>query len=238
LPIVSKLLLSRVDTRYSATIAIHLNDVQNIDFLHKDEAIFYNTLKNPKVRKNFLAGRLCAKAALVDNFQLEKSLIYISHGVFDFPIVKEPVSLSSLQVSIGHSFDIAVAIAFPAEFPMAVDLEKIRAEKIATIERLLTSNEQSMLAKISGDQIDKTIACWAHKESLAKVLKCGLQANLNIFELSTFEQYPNYIVVEYKNFFQYKSISFKVKDYILAIVLPKKTNLDNIDAVLRDLNSI
>lgn len=66
---------------------------------------------------------------------------------------------------------------------------------------------------------------WTAKEALSKVLRTGLMTPFEIFEISKIEINDNYTMCYYKNFTQYKAISFTVYKYMCSMVYPLKTRI-------------
>ena len=67
---------------------------------------------------------------------------------------------------------------------------------------------------------------WTIKESLSKVLKCGLMTPLHVLEIAEIDCKRPIRVSTFKNFAQYKVLSVVMGDVALSICLPKRTELD------------
>lgn len=203
-------------------------------FLHPDEIEYFKTLKYPKRQKSYLLGRYCAKNA-VSSYTLEKNLtrILLKDGVFGQPLVCY-ANQPNIQISITHCENFGAAIAFPELHPLSIDIEKIRPEKKEVIESKLTEDEKKMVNELSCYDSAFLTIFWSAKEALSKILKCGLMTPFHIFELKRFEKRADYIIGFYKNFSQYKSISFEVSSYICTLTCPKKTEIDlDLEAIRR-----
>jgi len=60
----------------------------------------------------------------------------------------------------------------------------------------------------------------------------------HVFELNRFEKRSDCVIGFYKNFAQYKSISFEVSPYICTLTCPKKTDIDlDIEAISKIFSS-
>jgi phosphopantetheinyl transferase len=137
-------------------------------------------------KQSFLLGRLAAKralGALLDEPDLRQ--IVIRAGIYGQPIVEHPRA-GAAQVSLSHSQGLAVALAFPAEFPMGIDLETAAAVSAATILGELEASPAE-LTWLVGSGVDEATACcvlWTAREALGKALKIGLNSPLGILSLS------------------------------------------------------
>ncbi len=207
-------------------------------FLHFDELEYFKTLKYPKRQKSYLLGRYCAKSA-VSSYTSEKNLarIVLKEGVFRQPLIyyaHEP----NIQVSITHCEDFGAAVAFPELHPLSIDIEKVRPEKKGVIESQLTEDEKRIKNELSCSDATFLTIFWSAKEALSKILKCGLMTPFHVFELNRFEKRSDCVIGFYKNFAQYKSISFEVSPYICTLTCPKKTEIDLDLEAIRKLFSV
>lgn len=205
--------------------------------LHPEERKYYDSLKFEKRIRSFLIGRYAAKkavAALTGEASLAK--ILIQAGVFTQPIVTLP-GHPNIQVSISHCDHLGTALAFPEAHPLGIDIEKIHLDKNDVLERQMTSAEIELI-KTQPDSYESMLnVLWTAKEALSKVIKTGLMTPLKIYEINKMEYHDDYFMSYYKNFGQYKTISFKIGNYICAIVHPMKTRLEmNIAALQSSLN--
>ncbi|HEY8464333.1 MAG TPA: 4'-phosphopantetheinyl transferase superfamily protein [Bacillota bacterium] len=196
--------------------------VANLD---PKEQQYYETLKFEKRIKSYLTGRLAAKkaiAALTGNNNLAK--IAIQRGIFTQPIATcegQP----NIQVSISHCEDFGAAIAFPEAHPMGIDLEKIAIKQNQVIEREVTEAEINLIKTFPVPYEKMLTLLWTAKEALSKVLKTGLMTPFQIYEIAKIDLHPNYLLCTYKNFAQYKAMSFFLGKYSCSLTYPMKTEL-------------
>jgi 4'-phosphopantetheinyl transferase len=137
-------------------------------------------------REGFLLGRLAAKSALGALFgEPDLRRIEIRSGVYGQPLVRHPRA-GAVEVSVSHSHGLAVALAYPAEFPMGIDLETPSAISAPTILGELEASPPE-LAWLATGGVDESTACgvlWTAREALGKALKTGLNGPLGILALS------------------------------------------------------
>jgi 4'-phosphopantetheinyl transferase EntD len=199
-----------------------------VGFLHQQEQKYYETLKFEKRIKSYLIGRLTAKkaiASLVGDDNLAK--ILIQAGIFTQPIATYE-GKQNIQVSISHCDDFGASIAFPEAHPMGIDIEQINIKQNEAIEREVTESEIKLIKGLPFSYEVMLTFLWTVKEALSKVLKTGLMTPFKIYEVDKIEVQHGYMLSTYKNFAQYKVISFIIGDYICSITYPMKTEL-NID---------
>lgn len=226
---IDKLNLVRLEKNFIATICCcclsERTDYEEvIPYLNSQELSYYNSLKFEKRIRSYLIGRFVAKQA-VSALSGEEKLanIFIQSGVFRHPIVVS--GGENIQVSITHSENFGAALAFPEAHPMGIDLEKINVQQRAALEEQVTQREKSKIASLSISYDMGLTMLWTVKEALSKVLKTGLMTPFEVFEICDARNYDNYILCYYKNFPQYKAISFAIRQYMCSIVYPLQTKL-------------
>lgn len=195
------------------------------NYLHADELSYFDTLTYAERQKSYLLGRCGAKAALIKlHSNLLPTDIWIGNGVFDFPYVVEPNMVNS-QISISHTADSAVAIAYTESHPMAVDIEEINSARNEVIRSQLNASELAIIDKLGLDTSKGLTLMWTAKEALSKVLKCGLLIDFKFLEVVELSLEADKYMIYYKNFPQYKAIAFELNSAICCLVFPEKTEL-------------
>ena len=192
-----------------------------IDALHIEEKRYYETLSFEKRKESYLFGRLAAKRALMPILEeLDPRTICIKWGVFNFPYVHSRSSLEA-QVSIAHCQGMAVAVGFGKQLIIGIDLEKLGGNESFVLKEQMTEQEIKLTAKYD----DAPLLLWTIKESLSKALKTGLTAPMKIYEIDSIELNEGIYSSTFINFYQYKTVSWIFKDYILSVTHPKNTRL-------------
>jgi len=153
------------------------------EFLSEREKEQLGGYKFAAKKQDFLLGRLAAKRAL-GALLAEPDLrcIEIRTGDHGQPLVQHPQK-GSAEVTISHSHGLAVALAFPAGYPMGIDLETVSAVSAATIigELGTSAPEQAWLATGGVDGATACCVLWTAREALGKALKVGLNSPLYPF---------------------------------------------------------
>lgn len=237
-----RLTLVREDERLEAWIACvskpDLDSLKAASFLSTNEMAQANAFRFDQRRESFLLGRLAAKIA-VSAFLGEPSLprIGISPGVFGQPLVYHP-SKSGAEISLSHSQGFAVALAFPREHPMALDVESIEDARAATVKSELQFSpaEQAWINSSGVEERAAHILLWTAREALSKVLKCGLNCPFEILSLA--ELRPQGVgrwTSHYRNFSQYTCLSWVGARRVLSITLPKATEMLSPEGMMGEL---
>lgn len=210
-----------------------------VEYLHPDEQKYYETLKFEKRIRSYLIGRITAKQAVAAlTGETDLTGISIQSGIFTQPIVNS-VNNQNIKVSITHCDDFGAAIAFPEAHPLGIDLEKIYLDKTEVLERQMTQAEQELIRTQPYSYETMLTLLWTAKEALSKVLKTGLMTPFRIYEIDKIEVISNYLLSYYKNFAQYKTVSFNIGNYFCSIVHPLKTEMClNIESLQRNFSGL
>lgn len=231
-PSIGSILLKRKNRDFEAVFCIMKEDhsrlVQHVDLLHPEERAYYNSLKADVRKASYLLGRLTAKLAVSSLLQISDiASVFIDFGIFQFPVVKN-IGNNNIQVSISHRDEISVALAFPEEHPLGIDIEKISPDKIADIKDFITRKEHDLVAKSGLPVHIGYTLLWTMKESMSKILKTGLTITFNLLEVDTLTKTGSTYTGTFVNFTQYKAIASHGAIYVCSVTIPRQTdtNLD------------
>ena len=161
------------------------------EFLSDDEKEQAAGFQFAAKKEGFLLGRLAAKralGALLEEPDLRQ--IGIHAGAYGQPLVRHPRA-GSMEVSVSHSHGLAVALAFPAEYPMGIDLETVSAVSAEVVLGELEASPPE-LAWLATGGVDAATACcvlWSAREALGKALRIGLNSPLGILALSALQEH-------------------------------------------------
>ncbi|MCC6812324.1 MAG: 4'-phosphopantetheinyl transferase superfamily protein [Deltaproteobacteria bacterium] len=145
----------------------------SLDALHARERSLLSPRATVARARDFVGGRLAAKAALAARFGAGEWIIERATGEHEgAPIVHGPAQAS---VSISHTDGFAIAIAGPA--PAAIDLVKLEPLPESLCEEAFTSAERRAWA-LSGEPLAMTVA-FAAKEAALKWLRVGMGTPLH-----------------------------------------------------------
>jgi 4'-phosphopantetheinyl transferase len=224
--------IRRGETQLRAMMVIVFNDPPDTwmeaatKLLGESETAYFSTLRFARRQRSYLLGRYAAKTALSAALsEPDLRVIEIERGVFEQPIVRYDRNVG-WGVTISHTEELAAALAYPAGHPMGIDLEQIDPRQHETILSQLSEREIGWLNLHSAERFEFASALWAAKESLSKVLRTGLMANIRVYDLAEF----NVIASReregfFENFAQYKTRVWIGSKHVLAIAVPKRSAL-------------
>jgi phosphopantetheinyl transferase len=192
-------------------------------YLHLSEEKHFDQLYYERARHQYLLSRYTAKCALAHYLEeTDIKAIAVEKGIFRQPLIsytKHPIP----NISLAHTGGIGACIIFPREHPMGLDLEFPKNESLDSIAQMTTPIEKVLRAESLESDLSFYTRIWTAKEALSKVLGTGLTTPLHVYEVNQLIIKNNYTVSYFKNFTQYKAISFWVNHCICSIVLPKMT---------------
>ena len=138
---------------YISYVEASLKELQaSPNFLSEQESEVFKKFAFPKKQQSYLLGRAASKNALSKISQvIDLQNISIDSGVFEFPVVNQ----AGFQVSISHSENSGVAIAYPEQHPMGIDLEFIHPVKAETIQTYLTKQETELVTTLENTEKGK-----------------------------------------------------------------------------------
>ncbi len=195
-------------------------------FLAPAEEAYYQTLRVDARRRSFLIGRLCVKEALaVCLGSPERSSWEVSRGVFQQPVLQGP-GIRNLQASLSHSGDYGVAVVHPEGHPVGVDIEEINPDRRETVQTQMTPGEVEAASALGGTANESLMLMWSAKEALSKILRTGLMTPFSVYEMEGLARESGCLLGFFKNFGQYRAITFPMQGMALALALPKRSELD------------
>ncbi|HEX8531719.1 MAG TPA: 4'-phosphopantetheinyl transferase superfamily protein [Cytophagales bacterium] len=202
-------------------------------FLNGAERAVYEAFAHPGRRQAHLAGRYLAKQVLGAYLgEAHPERIGIGVGVFGQPLVAYPGDPAA-AVSIAHAHGWAAALAFHAGHPMGVDLERVTPGAKAVIAPQATGYERRLYQPGEEEEAVFYTRLWTVKEALSKVLRTGLLTPLQLFEVEAIHRVPGGTESTFRNFMQYKALSFACKDQICTLVLPRNSDCQLPEELLR-----
>lgn len=201
--------------------------------LHEHEIHKFNDFKFDKRKHSYLLGRVSAKLAISTINKQLSSEVYISEGIFSFPVIKH-LKGDHLQLSISHCDDIGISLAYPEEHPVGIDIERVNEKSKDAMYSIINEREKAILTGLSIPETDGLGIAWTVKEALSKVFRTGMMMDFSSFEISKISHNGKVFISEYKHASQYKAISTFNPPYVISIAVPgrSETDIDNICALL------
>lgn len=199
------------------------------DILSEDETQHFSRLRFAAKRDAFLLGRLAAKSALGALLkEADLRRIGIESGIYGQPLVRHPLA-GRAEVTVSHSHGLAVALAYPALFPMGVDLETVSAVAAPAIlgQLQMSAAELAWLAAAGVDEATACCVLWTAREALGKALKIGLNCPLGLLALSDIQVAGDATWRgRYLNFPQCCCLVQAKGDRVLCLAMPGEVELD------------
>lgn len=193
-------------------------------WLHPRERERLIGLAAEKRRREFLLGRVAAKQALkVLRPDLVAREVSIDAGVFQQPILCS-ADPNPLGVSLSHGGRLAAAVAFPAGHPLGIDVEPIDDSNLSALQSQVSVDELP-LATPGGTEAERFTRVWTIKESLSKVLGCGMMTPFSLFSPvdAAFAGDGSYSG-GFEHFPQYRFLSLVTSHMAFALVHPARTS--------------
>ena len=196
-------------------------------YLTRQEAHILSTYVSAGRQFTYMAGRLCAKAALQQYVgpPYRYQDFFIDKGIFDYPLVVHQTPVSNLQVGISHCERVIGALAYSDHHPVGLDIECLNPHIRQFKEEIITAAERRLMDALPGDTTRYYTSLWAAKEALSKILRTGLMTPFRLLEVGRLTVKPWGIEYLFENFPQYKSIVFLTETCLYALALPRKTTL-------------
>ena len=193
--------------------------------LHPEEYEYFISLSALKRKKDFLLGRFAAKRALLCLLPgVSPAAIQIKSGVFQQPIVSGQ-GYEGFAICITHSADYAAAVAFPGGHPLGIDIEWHDPGHLEALKDQISPHELPPINHSSAE-VERYSRVWTIKESLSKILRCGLMTPFSVFELNADPDPVNDVWVGgFQNFHQYRFLSLSNKNMSFALVHPGRTKV-------------
>jgi 4'-phosphopantetheinyl transferase EntD len=194
----------------------------DLSMLHPNERCFYDGLKYDRRRESYLLGRLMAKRAITQFAGGRDCTIEIGYGIFQFPVVKHP-EVRNIQVSISHCDQLGIALAFPEEHPLGIDLENILQFKREQGKEVMTAGEAELISRSLLSLAQGTALVWTVKEAMSKIIRTGLTADFSVLQIGGLIKEGLLYSSTFRYFSQYKAYSCFCGNYVCSLVLPRNT---------------
>lgn len=140
--------------------------------LSKAEQSYFERFSYPKRRREWLGGRIAAKAAMLElanSGQLQDKLQHLSilPDEQGRPVADE---MPDIAISISHSSRFAVGLAIKGATTCGIDLQKISTKLPDLTDRFASAQELTILTGLHahGNQVTRLTMLWAAKEALKK----------------------------------------------------------------------
>lgn len=162
-----------------------------------------------KKQLEFVRGRCAAKTAIAELESDNVAEVSILRGQRGEPIV----SGSDCCVSISHSKNTAVALAFRSDANFGVDIEHVNAKFVKSLRRMTNA-----IVEHVPDNVRELTIAWTLKESLSKCLKTGLTIAFENLAFSEFHKSGEIYTCCFSKYPLFLGKAILKNDVVLAIV--------------------
>jgi len=193
------------------------------EWLSADEVALLPAPRYGRRRHELAAGRLAAKRALAHLLPAaDLRAISILPGVMGQPVVSG-AGVANVGVSLSHSGDAAVAVAFPEACPLGVDIESFVEDCEPVLSRHARAAERSLMRAAGiGSDIQGLTALWCAKEALAKLLLCGLAAHGTALGVAEVRREGARLLLDFDSFAGYRAFVTMGVRRCFAVALPPR----------------
>jgi phosphopantetheinyl transferase len=218
-----------VRTPCSSPVLLDLAALEHIDneefqahWLSERERLQLNRFTLPKRRREWLAGRICAKIALEEYFEKynprqlprhDKLSIVNSDMGRPYILVNNENSMAELpDISISHSKSLALALA--AKSSCGVDIQKTSDALIRVKERFCRPQEEAILLSSMGNDnpLNHLAMLWAAKEAAQKALSIAGMPGLLELELTCIERDGSHeLLFVFNRFHRHARVATKIR---------------------------
>lgn len=189
-------------------------------FLSTKEKVLFDSYTHPKRQKDFLLGRLAGKIAL--NEYLGKNDSYNNFSILNGDLKYPYILDQSASITLSHTQDLAVAIAFTPSLILGVDLEEIERLENAEIDDIF--NSVVFKTGFKNDKLNKGLA-WVATEALGKALRLGLTIDLELLKPCRIERCSSFFRCDYFHFPFFYTILILSSKYVLGICYCNKKKI-------------
>lgn len=193
--------------------------------LHSTEmSRFFELERNPRRQRQWLLGRVAAKDAILDFLQredpsmrLHPAEIRLRYDGSGRPVPEGPENRTkSLQISISHAEDRAVAVAHRE--PVGIDLELIRERNAGFLESFTNAEERSMLSRFDPNEKPALITrLWCAKEAAAKMRGTKMGSNPHAFQAARIQKDGKIILDHHQDNLKFSVNTHQDDEFILAV---------------------
>jgi 4'-phosphopantetheinyl transferase len=197
------------------------------DLLSDQEMDYFESLPVERRRISYLLGRCAAKCALAPLLgEHDYRAISIEPGIFQQPVVVHRHA-AGYDVSISHDGERAVAIAFAAGHPMGIDIEAFQARHHETLLHAVPAEERWLLQYRDCPGPELPLVLWTAREALSKAIRCGMMAPASTLSIESIDRCGTSRYESlFRNFPQYKALSWIAGGAVISIALPRRTALE------------
>jgi 4'-phosphopantetheinyl transferase len=195
------------------------------DYLHPTELSYLGGLKFARRRQAFLLGRVAAKRAIARCASLDDpTAVEVKSGIFGQPLVISALC-PGIEISLSHAAEYGLAVAFPSGHALGLDIEACGRTSPDILRGQMTDSELQATRPLGAAEPTALAVLWTAKEALSKILKCGLTVPFPVLAIETSSLVNGAVVCRFRNFTQYRSLTWLAGGFAVSLVTPWKTEI-------------
>lgn len=178
-------------------------------------------------------GLLLAKKLATNAYRNQgDNVVFLNFGCFGQPLIVDKSNPPNL--SITHSDTAVAALLSPQGNLCGIDIEPVNRKLKARSWEKQFSLAKKIATELKISEQKAITLAWTALEALAKALRIGLTAPLEIYALKEFDVISdNFIKIKPKNFPAFHIYSFLISDHFMSIATPKNLNLSRGISIMR-----
>lgn len=195
-----------------------------LHFLSARESARLTAMTSPRRRLGFLRGRRAAKDALrMLSGAGHSARLHIEPGAFGQPVVE---GAGELGVTLSHTDDAGVALAFPLTHPLGIDIEQVRPGNERALRAQLTDTEIASFVTPASDPLARLTALWSIKEALSKLLGGGLAIDAAFMAVAELREEGGTLTARFAHIAHATARACIGSGMAMAIAMPHNAMLD------------
>ena len=213
---------------YLTTVSMNLYPMleqSKEDFLSPTELKLFQRLSVARRKQSYLIGRYATKRSAA-SYLATRNLkqISVENGVFNHPLCTGPFN-DIPMVSLSHTGSHGIAVAIDRKHPVGIDIESISTANSRIINKITCPEELILLKEHDIPREAGLVLLWTAKEALAKAMTFGLMIEMEILQVSSISPVSGGFQLKFKNFHQYKCLSWIQGESVISLATPKKSEI-------------
>jgi phosphopantetheinyl transferase (holo-ACP synthase) len=165
-----------------------------------------------KVKIQYCLGRAAAKKALG---LLVGEMAYRDINIRNEKSGRPIIESTDYSVSIAHTDEIAAGLVYRNEFSFGIDIEKIRKNRRAALERAVSGGGLTPV-----NDLRSLTVVWSLKEALSKALKCGFRLSFEEFEPAGLSGNEEFFACSYARHPEFGGLATVCGENVFAAAFP------------------
>jgi len=222
----SKFTSTKVEVFYGETESLNPRFSSLKNYITNDEQLRAGRFYSDKDRRTYITCHALLRLILSASLDADPLSLSFVKGTNGKPRLPDDPAF----FNIAHTRE-AFVIAFTRDFPVGIDLEKIRdGLNIHSVSKAYFSkSENEYMQESKAEATDRFFLLWTRKEALLKAIGTGIINSLNDISVSepvNFIKKESFESSDYGSALdEYYIYSLKLNDYYLSVAIPQKSSI-------------